>query len=272
MIVGRKKGFTLIELLVVIAIIAVLMAILMPALNRAREQGKRASCLSNLRQLGLAWTMYADENEGKIVQGNAGNDWPAYDPVNGHANEEPWVYRDDNIPNGDDELEKEALRKGALWPYTKHERLYRCPTGKRGEMRTYSIMFSMNGICHANVKNSGWRGKYIKRITDMKNPAERIVFIDEGYITPDSFAVEYDQERWWDDPPVRHGVGTCVAFADGRSAFKKWSGMETIKFAKDNEFQKAPTNLVPTTDDDRRDLYWLQRGTWGKLGYTPKTR
>ncbi|MCP4454924.1 MAG: prepilin-type N-terminal cleavage/methylation domain-containing protein, partial [Planctomycetes bacterium] len=106
---GRQKGFTLIELLVVIAIIAVLMGILMPALQSAREQGQRASCLGNMRQLGLAWTMYADENEGKIVHGNAGDAWGAYDPVNGHAKEEPWVYRDDNIANGDDELEKEAL-------------------------------------------------------------------------------------------------------------------------------------------------------------------
>ncbi|MHC4331052.1 MAG: type II secretion system protein, partial [Planctomycetota bacterium] len=58
----RKEGFTLIELLVVIAIIAILLAILMPALNRVREQGKRAVCLSNLKQLSLAWILYADDN------------------------------------------------------------------------------------------------------------------------------------------------------------------------------------------------------------------
>ena len=56
----KRKGFTLIELLVVIAIIAILMAILMPALHRVREQGKRAVCLSNLKQLGLSWILYAD--------------------------------------------------------------------------------------------------------------------------------------------------------------------------------------------------------------------
>ena len=61
-----RKGFTLIELLVVVAIIALLMAILIPALQTAREQGKRAVCLSNLKQLTIAWIMYADENEGKI--------------------------------------------------------------------------------------------------------------------------------------------------------------------------------------------------------------
>ena len=56
----KKSAFTLIELLVVIAVIAVLMAVLMPPLNRAREQGKRAVCMSNLKQLMLAWVLYAD--------------------------------------------------------------------------------------------------------------------------------------------------------------------------------------------------------------------
>src|SRR5512139_987427 len=65
-------GFTLIELLVVIAVIAILMAILMPALNRAREQGRRAGCLSNLKNLTLAWIMYADDNEDKLVNGSSG--------------------------------------------------------------------------------------------------------------------------------------------------------------------------------------------------------
>ena len=66
----RSHGFTLIELLVVIAIIAILMAILMPALNRARLQGKRAACMGNLKQLTLAWIMYADENDDKIPSAN----------------------------------------------------------------------------------------------------------------------------------------------------------------------------------------------------------
>ena len=66
-----RRAFTLIELLVVIAIIALLMAILMPALSRAREQGKRAVCLSHLKQMQLSWIIYADENDGRIVNGNA---------------------------------------------------------------------------------------------------------------------------------------------------------------------------------------------------------
>ena len=58
------------ELLVVVAIIAVLMAILMPALNRVKEQGKRASCINHCKQMVLAWNMYADENDSKIINGN----------------------------------------------------------------------------------------------------------------------------------------------------------------------------------------------------------
>jgi prepilin-type N-terminal cleavage/methylation domain-containing protein len=62
----ERKGFTLIELLVVIAIIALLMVILLPALKSAREQGKRAFCLGNLKQLTIGWIMYADENDSVI--------------------------------------------------------------------------------------------------------------------------------------------------------------------------------------------------------------
>ena len=69
---NKRSGFTLIKLLVVIAIIAILMAILMPTLNRAREQGQRIVCESNLKQLTLAWIMYADDNDDKIDNGNAG--------------------------------------------------------------------------------------------------------------------------------------------------------------------------------------------------------
>ena len=65
----KDKGFTLVELLVVIAIIALLMAVLLPALNKARTQAKRIVCLSNMRQLVAAWMAYADNYDGKIVNG-----------------------------------------------------------------------------------------------------------------------------------------------------------------------------------------------------------
>ena len=68
---NRQRGFTLIELLIVIAIIAILMAVLMPALHQAQEQGRRAVCLDYLKTLTLGWSMYADENDGRIANGEA---------------------------------------------------------------------------------------------------------------------------------------------------------------------------------------------------------
>jgi prepilin-type N-terminal cleavage/methylation domain-containing protein len=83
----KKRAFTLIELLVVIAIIALLMAILMPALQAGKEQGARATCLNNLKQLTTAWIMYADANDDKIVNGAAGY------PNRPWGYENPWVGR-----------------------------------------------------------------------------------------------------------------------------------------------------------------------------------
>ena len=152
-------GFTLIELLVVIAIIAILMAILMPALNRAREQGKRAACLSNLKQLTLSWIMYADDNDDRIVNGEA--HWaPTADPVapvptsGPHKGERYWVGNDcaNNYMMGEQrpqDIQIQAIRLGALFTYCKTENLYRCPTGIRGEMRTYSTGYGMNGCFDA---------------------------------------------------------------------------------------------------------------------------
>ncbi len=263
----RRKAFTLIELLVVIAIIAILMAILMPALNRAREQGRRAACLSNVKQLVLAWNMYADENDDKIVNGATGFS----DVDNGgwatHSNELSWIdgYNPDNI-----ELAKEDMRRGALWPYIKSEAIFRCPTGKRGEAFTYSIMFSMNAVRHNEVK--GIPGLHVKRRSEIKpNPATRIVFIDEGVMSSDAYAVHYTQEVWFDSPPVRHGDGTNVSFADGHAEYWKWRGIDTIKHGRDdNADQVTSAGRAPESEAGFRDLYRVQKGCWGKLGYTPR--
>ena len=264
----RRKGFTLIELLVVIAIIAILIAILMPALSRAREMGKRAACLSNVKQLALAWIMYADENDDRIVNGATGFSFTTTG-WGDHGKERSWIdgYSPNNL-----ELAREDIRNGALWPYTKSEKMYRCPTGKRGEAFTYSIMFSMNAVNHTWVQ--GVRGAHVKKRSEiLPNVNKRVVFIDEGRMTSDAYAVYYHLEQWFDSPPVRHGAGTTVSFADGHAEHWKWKGTDTIKHAGTDDFAGGPqVGKQPTTDAGFEDLYRVQKGCWGKLGYIPPRR
>ena len=252
-----KKGFTLIELLVVIAIIAVLMAILFPSLNRAREQGKRAVCLNNLKGLTLAWIMYADENNQKIVSGNAGGarGWvgQAYDPQ-GYATGK-------QLPK---EQQIAGIHAGMLWTYAKAEDLYKCPTGMKDSLVTYSVMDAMNGYTAGRDAGS----VFVKNMMNLKQPATRMVFIDEGWLTPDSFAVHYTRKVWWDSPPIRHGNGTTFSFADGSSNYFKWKGSDTVKIGKDN-YTTHVNDVAPTTPDGFADLAWVQKGCWGNLGYTP---
>jgi prepilin-type N-terminal cleavage/methylation domain-containing protein/prepilin-type processing-associated H-X9-DG protein len=255
-----KEGFTLIELLVVIAIIAILMAILMPALNRVKEQGKRATCLSNLRQLTLAWIMYADENDDNLVNGDTGE-------YSIHANETPWVLRDWEAGMSERDKRK-AIMDGSLWPYTREMRLYKCPTvnkivrsGAQEEiLRTYSVSDSMN--CRGWTHRGDMPGTVmIKKRMDIPNPAYRIVFVDDGGTTPSAlggWTVHVTTEAWWDPPPVRHGDGTTFSFADGHSDYHKWKDPRTIEFGK-----RVPPQAGSPNQAGNEDLQWAAEAMWG---------
>ena len=248
----KRKGFTLIELLVVIAIIAILMSILIPALNRAREQGKRAACLNNLKQLALAWMMYADENEDKIVHADTGsNDAWAIWPGSG-ASEQQQI---------------QGIKSGLLFQYCPNTRLYKCPTGVRGEVVTYAIPDAMNGYDGI----PGTKSLMVYRRAQIKRPNERMVFLDEGRLSPNSWTIWYDQESWWDQITARHGDGTNVSFADGRGEYWKWKDPRTLKIAKmDYDYWQGTGrfgNLASSPGNP--DLHRVQRAVWGKLGYTP---
>lgn len=285
----NRKGFTLIELLVVIAIIAILLAILMPALNRVKEQGKRAGCLANLKQLQLSWGMYADENDDRIVNGEAygGGDGTAPIPTSGIHQGEQWWTGDDvgdfwNGINLAQPVQERAIKAGALFSYCKNVKLYRCPTGVRGEMRTYTITDAMNGL-RRDGTYSGNVGKRVDRTVlwvkrrgeiSVPGPANRIVFLDEGRITPDSYATHYVNERWWDPPFVRHGDGTNVSFADGHADYWKYMGsktLETGKLAAVSGLNASNLHqMQPVSEEDYQDLYRMQKAVWGKLGYSPR--
>jgi prepilin-type N-terminal cleavage/methylation domain-containing protein/prepilin-type processing-associated H-X9-DG protein len=282
----KSRGFTLIELLVVIAIIAILMAILMPSLQRAREQGKRAACLSNLKQLGLAWISYADDSDDKIVNGeaeyNQGSVGTCSVPTTGHHAREKWWVGTDCHPNfmtggkHPENMQIAAVRAGALYPFIPNDKAYRCPTGVRGEMRTYTITDAMNGLYRDGTRNAasntgmrvGRTVLWVKKRTEISQPGPdaRLVFLDEGRVTPDSYATHYLNPRWWDPPHVRHGDGTNVSFADGHSGYWKWEANETKTVGK----LPNPTHQYqPKTPEGADDLQKVQKGVWGRLGYNP---
>ena len=249
----RRNGFTLIELLVVIAIIAILMAVLMPALQRAREQGKRAVCLSNLKQLHLCWHMYTDDFDGKIVNGSAS--W------NGRG-ENPWAW----IPPRDVSPDQARItfERGALYDYCSTPKIFKCPTGIPGEWATYAIVDAMNG--------HDWggglpKGVWVKRRSEIRQPSRRTVFIDEGRLTFGSWTVYYDEERWWDAVPLRHGRGTTFSFVDGHAGSRRWVDPRTIEMAE-KSWKTDPVAGFRETHPNNEDLRWVQRGVWGKLGYT----
>jgi prepilin-type N-terminal cleavage/methylation domain-containing protein/prepilin-type processing-associated H-X9-DG protein len=277
-----NRGFTLIELLVVIAVIAILMAILMPALNRAREQGQRAVCLGNLKQLGLAGIMYADENNQRLVNVAGG-----IDRNKGALSEDPWVGRcwaGDYQTGGQlpERQQEDEIRDGALWTYVKEIKLFACPTGTRGELVTYAAMDGANGLHRTGtfvnnghyIDDVGTRiGKtvlWLKKTTDIVSPgpSKRMVFIDEGWVTPDSFAVHYNSGQWWDDPPTRHGDGTNVTMADGHAEYWKWKGSDTAKLGRDRERGHPGNHYSPQTELGREDLWDVQKACWGKVGYS----
>lgn len=273
----KPRGFTLIELLVVIAVIALLMGILMPALQRAREQGQRAVCMSTLKQLTLCWIMYADDNDGNLINGEAGVD---HTNRAVHRNELEWVGRcwaepyNQPVPPAVQipvETQKERIMAGSMWPYARDFGMYSCPTGIRGELLTYNIMDGVNGMPRTGTYEGtapaiGPNGKklWVKNRADIHQPAYRLVFIDEGAATPDSFATHWQGSFvWWDDPPVRHGDGTVVSFADGHVEYRKWSGNQTISYGRTYANYKGP-GFAPQTEDEWEDLEFIHRGCWGQ--------
>jgi prepilin-type N-terminal cleavage/methylation domain-containing protein/prepilin-type processing-associated H-X9-DG protein len=299
----NPKAFTLIELLVVIAIIALLMAILFPVLRSAREQGQRVVCLSNLKQLTLAWLAYADDNDGDLVYGGVGLGMTINPRTGGSIFVvEGWVGRAFLLPESRAAL-IENPQKGALWPWIRNVDVYRCQRGREGHALTYSTVVSANGdsvvegVSSQNTQAGGLQslGKRVgstmlklTKLTDIVSPGagQRAVFIDMGW-TPSSsdFYVYYLYPKWksFEPPPIQHGGGTTLSMADGHVEYWKWKGQETINMPRKlhlcrsnpdvyKEWLKGPDgstdDYTPQTKDGMYDLQRLQKATWGRLGYT----
>ncbi len=198
------SGFTLIELLVVISLIAVLMAILMPALRKARELGRRAACMGHMRQMQLAWYTYASDNDGYLVNAQP---WFSPEDVLKPNNSIPWLVSNATgeclYPQTAAEA-KAMMESGALAPYIGNINTTLCPARYRHEgslpqfkgaqwLSSYYIVASMNAFHpkdwdeftkEAPALSRTRHGPFqIRKLSQLSHsaPVKRLVFADSGY-------------------------------------------------------------------------------------------
>ncbi len=223
----RSRAFTLIELLVVISIISMMMSITLPSLSRAKEAGKRVVCLSTLRQLTLAWNIYAMDYEDKLCSPDTY--W------NDISQSRYWVADGPGLPSNNVGGTKIAIRDGVLWTYTERMLdLYKCKSDSSRLLRSYSISNTMGGH-----KRDGIRPYHT--VSEISMPSLKMVFVDAStrwrWISDGFWPINADGEnmkwRLRNDHNVtaRHGGGCNMSFADGHCEYWKWRDRRTEKLA-----------------------------------------
>lgn len=229
---ARRPGFTLIELLVVIAIIAILAALLLPALSRAKVRAQAVQCMSNQRQLTLAWIMYADDNQ----------DWLPPN-VSGARSRNGWVEGWLDWAGSADNTNVLFLANAKIGPYTKNIGIYKCPADVydcriKGIPMPRVRSVSMNSYVGVVELDYGQRQNppcYIyRKMSDIKLPAPSNlwVFVDEH---PDSINDGWLTDPWpggggWGDLAASYHAGSCgLGFADGHGEIHKWRDKGTLQ-------------------------------------------